>query len=104
MLAAFRMLAKLRRCRGTPFDIFGRTEERRTERRLIGEYEAVIEEITSRLSPANHPTAVELAALPLEIRGFGHIKQANLARAKAREAVLLAQFRSASPAHALAAE
>ena len=104
ILAAFRVLAKLRRWRGTRLDIFGRTEDRRTERRLIGEYEAVIEEITSRLSPANHPTAVELAALPLEIRGFGHIKQANLARAKAREAVLLAQFRSASPAHALAAE
>jgi indolepyruvate ferredoxin oxidoreductase len=104
MLAAFRVLAKLRRWRGTPFDIFGRIEERRTERRLIGEYEDVLEEITSRLSPANYPTAIELAALPLEIRGFGHIKQANLARAKVREAALLAQFRSASPAHALAAE
>ena len=104
MLAAFRVLAKLRRWRGTPFDILGRTEERRTERRLIGEYESVLEEITSRLSPGNYPTAIELAALPIEIRGFGHIKQANLARAKVREAALLAQFRSASPAHALAAE
>ncbi|MBV9815623.1 MAG: indolepyruvate ferredoxin oxidoreductase family protein [Alphaproteobacteria bacterium] len=104
MLAAFRLLAKLRRVRGTPFDIFGHTQERRTERRLIGEYEAVLDEITTRLSPSNHATAVELAAFPLEIRGFGHIKQASLARAKAKEASLLAQFRSASPAHALAAE
>ena len=75
--------------RGTPLDIFGRSEERRTERRLIGEYEALLEEIISRLSAANHATAVELAALPLEIRGFGHVKQANLARAKAKEAALL---------------
>ena len=54
MLSVFRILAKLRRLRGTPFDIFGRSEERRTERRLIGEYEAVLDEILSRLSPANH--------------------------------------------------
>jgi indolepyruvate ferredoxin oxidoreductase len=104
MISVFRILAKLRRLRGTPLDIFGRSEERRTERRLIGEYEAVLEEIISRLSSANHGTAVELAALPLEIRGFGHVKQANLARAKAKEAALLIRFRSPSPAHALAAE
>jgi indolepyruvate ferredoxin oxidoreductase len=55
------------------------------------------------LSPANHATAVELASLPLEIRGFGHVKQANLARTKAKEALLLTRFRSASP-EALAAE
>jgi indolepyruvate ferredoxin oxidoreductase len=104
MISVFRNLAKLRRLRGTPLDIFGRSEERRTERRLIGEYEAVLEEIISRLSPANHATAVELAALPLEIRGFGHVKQANLTRAKAKEAALLTRFRSPSSTHALAAE
>jgi indolepyruvate ferredoxin oxidoreductase len=104
MISVFRILAKLRRLRGTPLDIFGRSEERRTERRLIGEYEAVIEEIISRLSSINHPTAVELAALPLEIRGFGHVKQANLIRAKAKEAALLTRFRSPSPAHVMAAE
>jgi indolepyruvate ferredoxin oxidoreductase len=104
ILSAFRILAKLRRWRGTPLDIFGRTEERRAERRLIGEYEAVLEDIISRLSSGNYATAIELAALPLEIRGFGHVKQANLNRAKVKEAALLAQFRLASPAHALAAE
>jgi indolepyruvate ferredoxin oxidoreductase len=104
MISVFRILAKLRRLRGTPLDIFGRSEERRTERRLIDEYEVVLEEIISRLSPANHPTAVELAGLPLEIRGFGHVKQANLTRAKAREAALLTRLRSPSPTHALAAE
>jgi indolepyruvate ferredoxin oxidoreductase len=64
----------------------------------------VLEEIISGLSPANHPTAVELAALPLEIRGFGHVKQANLIRAQAKEAALLTRFRSPSPAHVMAAE
>jgi indolepyruvate ferredoxin oxidoreductase len=104
MFSVFRILAKLRPLRGTPFDIFGRSEERRTERRLIGEYEAVLEEIISRLSAENHPTAVELATLPLEIRGFGHVKQANLNRAKTKEAALLTRFRSPLPAHVMAAE
>jgi len=55
------------------------------------------------LSPGNHEVAVELASLPAEIRGFGHVKEANLAQVKAREETLLASFRSAPP-HALAAE
>jgi indolepyruvate ferredoxin oxidoreductase len=104
MLSVLRLLAKLRRLRGTPFDIFGRSEERRTERRLIAEYETILEEILAHLSPANHAVAVELAALPLEIRGFGHVKKANRSRVKAREEVLLTRFRSPLPPHALAAE
>ena len=104
VLPVFRILARLRRLRGTPFDIFGRSQDRRIERRLIGEYEAVIDEILVRLSPANHAIAVELAALPLEIRGFGHVKQANLAGVKGRESALLARFRSAPAPGALAAE
>jgi indolepyruvate ferredoxin oxidoreductase len=103
MLGAFRLLAKLRRLRGTPFDIFGRTEERRAERRLVTEYEALLDEIVARLSPANHATAVELAALPLEIRGFGHVKAANLERTKAKEAELLSRFRAPPASPALAA-
>ena len=103
MLTVFRLLAKLRRLRGTALDPFARSEERRTERRLISEYEAVLDEIVSRLTPAHHATAVELAALPQEIRGFGHIKDANLARAKAKEAGLLARLRMPEPAPALAA-
>jgi indolepyruvate ferredoxin oxidoreductase len=103
MLSVFRILARLRRLRGTPFDMFGRSEERRLERRLIGEYEELIDEILAHLSPANHQLAIELASLPVEIRGFGHVKQANLTQVKAREEVLLAQFRS-EPLRALAAE
>ncbi len=104
MLSVFRLLAGLRRLRGTRFDIFGRSDERRTERRLIGEYEAVIDEIIAKLSSANHAVAVELAALPLEIRGFGHVKEANLARVKAKEANLRIRFRSPAAAPAIAAE
>ena len=103
MLSVFRLLAKLRRLRGTPLDIFGRSEERKTERRLIREYEVTIEQILDQLSPPNYTAAVDLAALPLEIRGFGHVKEANLKRTKAKEGVLLARLRSAVP-HALAAE
>ena len=104
MLTAFGLLAKLRRLRGTAFDIFGRTEERRAERRLIAEYEALLDEIASGLSVANHPTAVELAAVPLEIRGFGHIKDGNRARAEAKWAALLQRFRSPPAPQAMAAE
>ena len=104
MLGVFRILARMRGLRGTRFDIFGRTQDRRAERQLIGEYQDVIEEILARVSPANHATAVELAALPLEIRGFGHIKQASLVRVKAKEEALLTRFRSALSPHVLAAE
>jgi len=103
MLGAFRVLAKLRGLRGTAFDIFGRTAERRMERQLIAEYEGVLDEIAAGLTSQNHGVAVELAALPMEIRGFGHIKEANRERAKAKEADLLARFR-APPPRAMAAE
>jgi indolepyruvate ferredoxin oxidoreductase len=93
----------LRGLRGTRLDPFGHTAERRMERRLIAEYESMLDEILARLAPENHAIAVELAALPLEIRGFGHIKEANLQRAKAKEADLLARFRSPPP-QAMAAE
>jgi indolepyruvate ferredoxin oxidoreductase len=102
-LMLFRLLAKLRHLRGTRFDIFGRSEERRAERRLIGEYEALLDEIAASLSPANHALAVELAALPLEIRGFGHIKEAAMARAASKGASLLARLRNPEAAPALAA-
>ena len=73
------------------------------ERQLIAEYEAVLDEIAKGLTSQNHAVAVELAALPMEIRGFGHVKDANRERAKAKEADLLARFR-APPPRAMAAE
>jgi len=76
---AFRLLARLRGLRGTVLDPFGRTEERRTERALIAEYRACIEELLAGLNPANHMAAVEIARLPEQIRGYGHVKARHLA-------------------------
>ena len=93
MMTAFRVLAGLKGLRGTAFDIFGRTEERRMERRLIGEFEEAIEEILGGLTGDNHATACAVAALPETIRGFGHIKERNLATAESQKAELMAVFR-----------
>jgi indolepyruvate ferredoxin oxidoreductase len=104
MMAVFRTLAKFKFLRGTAFDPFGYTAERRTERALIGDYEALLLEIFSRLTPENHHIAVALASIPEKIRGFGHIKTRHLKAAKAEEASLLERFRSGSPELLKAAE
>ena len=92
----FRMLAKFKFLRGTVFDPFGYTTERKIERSLVREYEALLEEIFAKLTPENHHLAVGLAAIPDKIRGFGHVKLRHLKTAKADESALLEQFR-ASP-------
>ena len=94
MLPLFRLLAKLKFLRGTPFDPFGYSAERRTERALIRAYEAMLDELLDRLAPDNHHVAVALASIPEKIRGFGHVKARHLHAAKAEEAALLDQFRS----------
>jgi indolepyruvate ferredoxin oxidoreductase len=104
MLPAFRLLAKLKGLRGTRFDPFGRSVERRTERKLIADYEAMLDEILAQLTPENHHLAVGLAVIPEKIRGFGHVKQRHLAAAKADEAALLEQLRSGAPGVLKAAE
>ncbi|MBV9861594.1 MAG: indolepyruvate ferredoxin oxidoreductase family protein [Alphaproteobacteria bacterium] len=104
MLPVFRVLAKLRRLRGTPFDLFGYTAERRAERRLIAEYRDLIEEVLARVDPTNHAMAVELAGLALEIRGFGHIKEAAIASARAKGLALLSRLPAPVALQAMAAE
>jgi indolepyruvate ferredoxin oxidoreductase len=104
LLPLFRILARLKFLRGTPFDPFGRSLERRTERKLITDYEAMLDNVLASLTPDNHHIAVGLAAIPEKIRGFGHVKQRHLAAAKADEAVLLEQFRAGSTALLKAAE
>src|SRR5262245_24159282 len=94
IFTAFRLLAKLRGLRGTPFDIFGYSEERKTERALVRDYEVMLEELLAKLTSDNHHLAVGLAAIPEKIRGFGHVKLRHLKAAKADEAALLEQFRS----------
>jgi indolepyruvate ferredoxin oxidoreductase len=74
MLPVFRMLAALRRIRGTPLDLFGWTKERRRERQLIATYEQGLALIAAQLAPANHACAIALASLPDQVRGFGPVK------------------------------
>jgi indolepyruvate ferredoxin oxidoreductase len=94
MLPAFRMLAKLKGLRGTKFDVFGYTEERKTERKLIADYETLIDELLAGLSAQNHALAIKLASIPDDIRGYGHVKDAHLEKAKKKEADLLHQWRN----------
>jgi indolepyruvate ferredoxin oxidoreductase len=94
MLPAFRLLARLRFLRGTPFDPFGRSDERRVERELVGEYRATIEEVLRGLGPANIALAVEIARIPDAIRGYGHVKARHLAVARPKWDALMAEWRA----------
>jgi indolepyruvate ferredoxin oxidoreductase len=89
MWSAFKLLAKLKGLRGGSFDIFGYTAERKMERALIGEYRGMIEGVLGSLDASTHATAVELAALPEQIRGFGHVKEKAVAEYRARVTELL---------------
>ena len=102
VFTAFRVLARLRRLRGTPLDPFGRTAERRTERRLISDYEALIDKLLADLDRERLDLAVQLASLPEQIRGFGHVKERHLEAVLARQRQLLEQYAS-PPAIAQAA-
>ncbi len=97
MMTVFRFLARWKRLRGTRWDIFGYTDERRMERRLIGEYETTAVELLSSLNRDNHRLACEIASLPETMRGFGHVKARSVDAAKARQAALLQAFRAPSP-------
>ncbi len=92
MLKAMGVLAKLKGLRGTALDIFGRTEERRMERALIVQYREDIERILAGLNADNHALALEIARLPEQIRGFGHVKERHFKAAQSRREQLLAQW------------
>jgi indolepyruvate ferredoxin oxidoreductase len=94
MLKAMGLLAQLKFLRGTAFDLFGRTEERRLERQLSKDYEALLTEILHRLSSGNHATAVELASLPAHIRGYDLVKQRSVEEVKAKQQQLLQKLRA----------
>ncbi|HET6953188.1 MAG TPA: DUF6537 domain-containing protein, partial [Acidimicrobiales bacterium] len=93
MRRGFALLARGKRLRGTPLDIFGRTAHRREERALIGEYEATIEELLRGLDVDNHELAVEIASVPEQIRGYDLVKEAHLRDARQRQAELLGAYR-----------
>ena len=97
MLKAFQALARMKGLRGTRFDPFGRTAERKLERQLIADYEKTVAELLSGLTYGNHGLAVEIAGIPDRIRGFGPVKDRHLSDAKANEAALLEAFRNPAP-------
>jgi indolepyruvate ferredoxin oxidoreductase len=104
MMRAFGLLAGLRGLRGSYFDPFGYTHERKQERQLIDAYEQRLGELADSLTLGTYAVAVELASVPEKIRGFGHVKAQHIAVAKAEEARLLALYRSGPAPLKLAAE
>jgi len=102
VFTAFRLLAKLRGLRGTAFDVFGRSAERKMERRLIAEYFETIDELLRGLDAGNVALAVEIAAVPERIRGYGHVKERHVADAAKRRDDLLARWHDPPPARAAA--
>jgi indolepyruvate ferredoxin oxidoreductase len=94
MRKAFGLLAKLKGLRGGPLDLFGRSEERRTERALIQEYRTCVDELLAGLNAGNVALAAQIARIPEEIRGYGHVKERHLKAAREKWAALLAQWRS----------
>ena len=94
MWRAFGLVAKLKFLRGTWLDPFGRTQERRTERRLIDDYRRDLTVIVNGLTRARLDDAVELARLPEHIRGFGHVKQASVEKARVEGAAIKAKLQS----------
>jgi indolepyruvate ferredoxin oxidoreductase len=104
MFSVFKWLAKFKFLRATPFDPFGYTKERRIERKLVRDYEAMLEEVLAALNADNHAAAVGLASIPEKVRGFGHVKMRHLQAAKADEAALFEQFRTGAAPLLRAAE
>ena len=92
MFSAFGLLARLRGLRGSVLDPFGRTAERRMERQLIDDYQLSVEGLLSRLAPHNLETAVAIASLPEQIRGYGHVKERHLKAALAQQSELSKRF------------
>lgn len=91
---AMKQLAKLKGLRGTRFDIFGYTVERREERRLIAEYEEVIDELIKNLTKEKYELAISIASIPHQIRGYGHVKELSIKTARSEWEKLFREFRN----------
>jgi indolepyruvate ferredoxin oxidoreductase len=92
MLKAFGWLAKLKFLRGTSFDPFGRTAERKAERHLVEDYFAMIDRRLTSVKPEQMPLLAKLARIPEMIRGYGHIKEENISKAAAEKVRLEAEL------------
>ena len=94
MLWGFRGLRHLKFLRGTALDLFGRTEERRTERALIQEYKSAIDTVLAGLKADNHVQALEMARIPEKIKGYGHVKERNLRAVRQQWSDLMARWQA----------
>ncbi len=104
MFQVLKLLARFRGLRGTILDPFRPDADRIAERKMLADYQALLDDILPRLSPANHGTAVALARIPEKIRGFGHIRARNTEEARAEMARLCGEFHTARADVKLAAE
>jgi len=104
ILKAFKVMAAMKGLRGTPLDPFGYSAERRRERAMIREYEADMAEVIGAVTDATMPVAIELAQLPLSVRGYGPVKDQAADVAAERRLELLEQFRSGHAPYREAAE
>lgn len=95
--SAFGVLAKLKGLRGTPLDLFGRTAERQTERALIVEYRDCITQLLPQLTADKLELAVQIARIPEDIRGYGHVKERHLAAARSKWQGLMQQWQAPQP-------
>jgi indolepyruvate ferredoxin oxidoreductase len=89
---AFPLMARMKGLRGGPLDLFGGTEERKMERGLVADYELTLDRLAGGLTPERLPLAARLAAVPQAIRGYGHVKDASVVKAKADAAALWSQW------------
>jgi indolepyruvate ferredoxin oxidoreductase len=96
MLTAFSLLAKMKGLRGSAFDIFGKTEERRMERQLVSDYESLVKDFAGTLNSANYSVALKLATLPEQLRGFGHVKEKHLKQMNTQWAQLRQEYANPS--------
>ena len=103
MASAFRLLAGCKGLRGSVLDPFGRTDERRAERALIDEYRDTVDELLGGLDAGNLALATEIARLPEDIRGYGHVKNRHLAKVRPKWAALMARWRTGGGAERRAA-
>lgn len=102
LLPVFKVIARLKFLRGGLFDVFGHTAERRWERALVSEYEALVEEILTNLQPHNHSQAVAAAMAASAIRGYGHVKAQSHEKVKTQQQQLMQAFRDSAPPAAMA--
>ena len=103
MMKAFRLLAAMKGLRGTAFDLFGHTAERRAERQMLAQYEADLDLIATALAPGRIDAAAALACVPALVRGYGHVRQASAAKAAQERSRLLQRLTQTVPMPVLSA-